>query len=98
MTNHSRTTTEEFEISAQKVVERIRALAKEASVRRIRVKTPAGRVALDIPLAVGAVAGGALVLATPLLSALAAGAALFGRVTVQVVREDTDPAEPSEPA
>lgn len=88
MTDRTRTTTEEFEISAQKLLDRLRTLAQEAAVRRVRVRSQAGRLLLDLPLTVGAVAGGALLFATPILVAIGTLAALFSKVRLEVLREE----------
>jgi hypothetical protein len=45
-------------------------------------------VAVDIPLTVGALAGGALVLAAPALAIIGAIAAFATKVKVQIVRQE----------
>ena len=72
-----RTWIEEIEVSGEKLKEKVEALAAEASVRRIRIKEPDGDVAVDIPLTVGAVAGGAIALAAPVLALIGVVAAFF---------------------
>ncbi|MDD9921271.1 MAG: DUF4342 domain-containing protein [Boseongicola sp.] len=83
-----RTWTEEIEVSSEKLKEKVEKLGAEASVRRIRIKEPDGDIAVDIPLTVGAVAGGALVLAAPVLAIIGAIAAFFAKVKVEIVREE----------
>lgn len=90
---HSKTFTEEFEISAEKLIERIKELAAEANTRRVRIKAPDGGIAVDIPLTVGAVAGGAFAIAAPVLAIIGALVAFFSKVTLEVVREVTEEAE-----
>lgn len=85
-----RTWKEEIEISAEKLREKVESLAAEASVRRIRIKEPDGDIAVDIPLTVGAVAGGAVVLAAPVLALIGALAAFFAKVKIEVVRDEDD--------
>lgn len=93
-TGKRKTWTEEFEVSADKLIEEIKRLASEASTRRVRIKAPDGDVAVDIPLTVGAIAGGALVLAAPALALVGAIVAFFSKVTLEVVREaEEDEAE-----
>ncbi len=53
----------------------------------MRITEPDGDLVLELPLTVGAVAGGALVLAAPLLAALGAIAALVSKVKLEVVRQ-----------
>ena len=79
--------TEEIEVSGERLVERVKALANESRVRRLRVIEPDGDVAIDVPLTVGAIAGGAVVLAAPVLAAIGALAALVSHVKIQIVRE-----------
>ena len=84
----SRTWIEEIEVSTERLKEQVESLAAEASVRRVRIKEPDGDIAVDIPLTVGAVAGGAIVLAAPILALIGAIAVFFTKVTIEVVRED----------
>jgi len=83
-----KTWTEEVEVSADKLMEKVREWANEASVRRIRIKEPDGDIALDIPLTIGAVAGGAVVIAAPILALIGALVAFFAKVKVEIVREE----------
>ena len=86
--NSERTWIEEIEVSSDKLKEKVEGLAAEASVRRIRIKEPDGDIAVDIPLTVGAVAGGAIVLAAPVLALIGAVAAFFAKVKVEIVRQE----------
>lgn len=79
--------TEEYEISADKLVEKIKELAADAQVTRVRIKEPDGDIAVDIPLVVGAVAGGAVLVAAPILAIVGALVAFFSKVRLEVVRE-----------
>ncbi len=94
--NDERTWIEEIEVSGEKLKEKVESLAAEASVRRIRIKEPDGDIAVDIPLTIGAVAGGAIVLAAPILALIGAVAAFFSKVTVEIVREETAEKETEE--
>ncbi|MCP3972678.1 MAG: DUF4342 domain-containing protein [Rhodobacteraceae bacterium] len=85
-----RTWTEEIEVSADKLMDLIREWAAEASVRRIRVKEPDGDIAVDIPLTIGAAAGGAIVIAAPILALIGALIAFFAKVKVEIVREQPE--------
>lgn len=82
-----RTVTEEIEVSAEKLMDKIKELAAEAAVRRVRIKEPDGDIAVDLPLTIGAVAGGAIVLAAPILALVGALAAFFAKVKLEIVRE-----------
>jgi len=65
----------------------VKNLANEASVRRVRIKEPDGDIAVDIPLTVGALAGGAAVLAAPALALIGVAIAFFSKVTLEIVRD-----------
>ena len=86
--NEKRTWIEEIEVSGEKLKDKVESLAAEASVRRIRIKEPDGDIAVDIPLTVGAVAGGAIALAAPILALIGVVAAFFAKVKVEIVREE----------
>ncbi|NNF71310.1 MAG: DUF4342 domain-containing protein [Rhodobacteraceae bacterium] len=79
---------EEIEVSGDKLVAEVKRLAAESQVRRIRVIEPDGDVAIDIPLTVGAIAGGAVVLAAPILAVIGALAAFFSKLKIEIVREE----------
>ena len=78
---------EEIEVSGEKVVAEVKRLASETKVRRLRVLEPDGDVAVDVSLPVGAIAGGAVVLAAPALAVIGALAALVAKVKIEIVRE-----------
>lgn len=87
-----RSWTEEIEVAGEELVARVRQLAAEGSVRRIRLTDPDGGIVLDVPLTLGAIAGGAVALAAPLLAVLGAVAAFVTKVKLEIVRtDDTDP-------
>jgi hypothetical protein len=82
---------EEIEVAGENLVAQAKHLSSETSVRRLRILEPDGDIAVDIPLTVGAVAGGALVLAAPILAVLGAVAAFATKVKIEIVRvEDSD--------
>ncbi len=83
-----KTWTEEVEVSADKLMDKVKEWGNEASVRRIRIKEPDGDIAVDIPLTIGAAAGGALVIAAPILALVGALIAFFTKVKVEIIREE----------
>ncbi len=87
---NKKTWTEEVEVSADKLMDKVKEWAAEASVRRIRVKEPDGDIAVDIPLTIGAAAGGAIVIAAPILAIVGALIAFFTKVKVEIVREEEE--------
>ena len=81
---------EEIEIAGEQLVEKIKELAAEGKVRRLRILEPDGDIAVAIPLTVGAIAGGAMVLAAPILAIVGAIAAFAAKVKIEIVREDEE--------
>jgi hypothetical protein len=89
-TTEKRTFSEEIEVAGNQVVERVQELVKEGNVRRLIIRNPDDKILLEMPLTVGAVAGGVIALATPWLAALGAFAALVARVKIEIIREIDD--------
>jgi hypothetical protein len=79
-----RTIQERINTQGPDLVEKVKALASEAMVRRIAIQQE-GRTLFELPLAVGL--GGALL--APQLAALGAIAALITNCTITVEREDS---------
>ncbi|SFL53010.1 DUF4342 domain-containing protein [Shimia aestuarii] len=79
---------EEIEVAGEKLVEEVKRIAAEGKASRIRIYEPDGDIAVDIPLTVGAIAGGAVVLAAPVLAIVGALAAFVSKVRIEIVRED----------
>lgn len=77
---------EEIEVAAKDLFERVDALIKEGNVRLLRIRSEKGDVFLELPLTVGAVTGGVVTLAAPWLAVLGAVAGLVGRVRIEIVR------------
>ena len=87
----STTTSEEFEISANQLVDRVQQLIHQGNIRRLIIRSQNGRVLMDTSLTVGAGLGGALAFIGGFpLAAIAAIAAAFARVKIEVVRELQD--------
>jgi hypothetical protein len=89
-----RTIREEIEIGGSELVEKVKALVREGNVRQIKITAQDGDVSLELPLTVGVIAGGALVLAAPWLAILGAIAAFVTKVKVEVEREPETPVLP----
>ncbi|MFN4159366.1 MAG: DUF4342 domain-containing protein [Gemmobacter sp.] len=89
---HKRPTwTEQIEVAGDQLIAQIRKLAAEGSVRRIRITEPDGDLVVEMPLTIGAIAGGAVVLAAPLLAVLGTLAAFLTKVKVEITRDGADP-------
>jgi hypothetical protein len=86
-----RTWTEEIEVAGNELVACVKRLAAEGRVSRIRLVEPDGDIVLEMPLTIGAIAGGAVVLAAPLLAIIGAIAAFVTKVKLEVVRTGEGP-------
>lgn len=83
-----RTWTEEIEVAGDQLVASVKRLAAEGHVKRIRITEPDGDLLVEIPLTIGAIAGGAVVLAAPLLAVIGALAAFVTKVKIEIIRGD----------
>ena len=84
----TRTWIEEIEVAGEELVSRVKQLAADNKVKRVRIIEPDGDIALEIPLTYGVIGGGAVVLAAPVLAILGALAAFVVKVRVEVVHEE----------
>ena len=78
----------ELKVASNQVVDKVRELVEDANVKRVSVQKD-GKTLFEIPLTVGVGAGAAALLATPVLAAVGALAALVTDVTL-VVERTTD--------
>ena len=72
--------TEEFQVSGDALVAKIKELVHEGNIRHIAIKNEDGRTLVDIPLTLGVVG----TLLAPQLAAIGAIAALVTRCTIAV--------------
>ncbi|MEI6530830.1 MAG: DUF4342 domain-containing protein [bacterium] len=79
--------TEEFKITGDQVLTKIKELLHEGNIRRITIKNEEGRTLIEIPLTLGVV--GALLL--PVWAAIGALAALATRCSILVERSEKQP-------
>lgn len=79
----SKSKKEEFVISGDKVVAKVKELIKKGNARRIIIKNEKGETLIEIPLAIGAVG----VLAAPIFAAVGALAALVTKCTIVVEKK-----------
>ena len=75
---------EEFSVSADNLVKKVKELLHEGNVRRIIIKDEEGKILLEMPVTVGVVG----VILAPWLAALGAIAALATRCTITVERKE----------
>lgn len=74
---------EEFKVSGDEVMKKVKELLKEGNARKIIIKNEKGDVVVEFPLTVGAI--GAVV--APMLAAIGALAALVTSCTIVVVKK-----------
>ncbi len=84
MTQEQRSFSEEFRVTGEEVLAKIKELVHEGNIRAITIKNEEGRVLVTFPLSIGVV--GALLL--PQLAAIGAIAAIATRCTIVVERTD----------
>jgi hypothetical protein len=76
---------EEYEVSGDEVVSKIKELVHEGNIRRIILKNEDGRTLIEIPLTVGVV--GAVLL--PVWAAIGAIAAIAANLTIVIEKVET---------
>lgn len=77
---------EEFKVSGEDLLGRVKQIINEGNVRRISIKNKDGKTILELPLTLGVV--GAVLM--PVLAAVGAVAALVTECTITVEREVPD--------
>ena len=75
-----------FKVSGDELLKKIKSLIKEGNVRRIIIKNDKGREYIEIPVNVGVISA----IFAPVLVAVGALAALASSFTIEVVRKETD--------
>jgi len=78
---------ERFTVSGSQMLEKIKQLIHEGNIRRLRI-IHENRTILEIPLSIGAPVVAIGIIATPLLAALGAFAALVTECTIEVEKID----------
>lgn len=74
---------ERVTVSGSNLVEKVKELVRQGNIRRVRL-IHEEKTLIDIPLSVGAPAAAVVVLAAPLLAALAAIAVLVKECTIEI--------------
>ncbi len=78
---------EKFTVSGDQLIEKIKQLIHEGNIRRLRI-IHENKTMLEIPLSIGAPVVAIGIIATPLLAALGAFAALVTECTIEVEKTD----------
>lgn len=77
---------EEYEVTGEQVVAKIKELIHEGNIRRITLKNEEGKTLIEIPMTVGVV--GAVLL--PVWAAIGAIAALAANLTIVIEKVETE--------
>ena len=97
-TAHESTWYEEFKVSSDNLVARVRELIREGNVRRVYVKNEAGETLIEIPLTAGVAVTAVAAAVAPVLVAVGAIAALLTQATIGVERRRNPVVDHEEPA
>ncbi|MEW6617389.1 MAG: DUF4342 domain-containing protein [Patescibacteria group bacterium] len=79
-----KTTKEEFRVSGEEVITKVKELVKEGNIRRLIIKNEEGKILVEFPLTIGVV-GAALL---PVFAAVGAIAALVTNCTIIVEKRE----------
>jgi len=77
---------EEFVVSGDKVVSRIKELLHEGNIRRVSLQTEEGKTLIEVPLAIGVAGAVAGAMLAPVWAAIGAIAALVVNLRIVVER------------
>lgn len=89
-----KTIIEEIEVAGSQLVDKVKDLVRQGNVRQLKLWVEGGDFTLELPMTVGVIAGGALVLTAPWLAVLGVIAALVTKVKIEVERDEDAPATP----
>ncbi len=89
-----RTVWEEIEVSGGQLIDKIKELIHHGNIRTLKLRA-GDDVTLEMPMTVGALAGGVVVLTAPWLAVIGVIAAMVTKVRIEVERDVAD--EPGVP-
>jgi len=89
-----RTVLEEIEVSGGQLIDKVKELIRHGNIRTLKVRA-GDDFTLEMPITVGALAGGVVVLTAPWLAVIGVIAAMVARVKIEVERDTED--EPGVP-
>ncbi|MEG4285490.1 DUF4342 domain-containing protein [Microcoleus sp. A006_D1] len=87
-TTEEKVRVEEFKISADGLIGKVKELIQQGKLRRLVIKNPQGRILADIPLMAGLVGGVAGAVVFPIAAVLATVGAVVAHLTVAVERKE----------
>lgn len=77
-------TTEEFSVSGEELLAKVKSLINEGNIRRIIIKDESGKTLVELPLTIGVIG----TVFAPVLAAVGAIAALVTKCTIVVERRE----------
>lgn len=78
---------ETIEVAGSQIIDQVKLLIKEGNVRQLKVRAKDSDFSLEMPVTVGVIVGGAVVLTAPWLAILGVVAALMTKVEIEVERD-----------
>ena len=94
-----RTIIDSIEVTGSQVIDQVKHLIKMGNVSKLRIKDKDDDFSLEMPMSVGVLVGGAVVLSAPWLAILGVIAGLVTKVTIDVERDaPADIADPGKTA
>ncbi|MBD1938651.1 DUF4342 domain-containing protein [Microcoleus sp. FACHB-68] len=79
---------EEFSITGEALVTKVKELIHQGNIRRITIKTDEGRALIEIPLTVGVVGGVVATSLFPIIAAIGAIGALVAHLKIAIERTE----------
>lgn len=89
-----RTVWEEIEVNGGQLIDKIKDLIRQGNIRTLKLRA-GDDVTLEMPMTIGALAGGVVVLTAPWLAVIGVIAAMVTKVRIEVERDA--PGEPGVP-
>lgn len=83
---------EEFKITGDVLVAKIKELLHQGNIRRIIIKNEEGHILLEIPMTVGVIGGVLSAALFPVVAALGVIGAMVAHLTVVIERQESSPA------
>jgi hypothetical protein len=77
---------EEFEVSGEKLIAKVKELLHEGDIRRVSLKTEEGKTLIEVPLTIGVAGAVAGALVAPVWAAIGAIAAMVAKLKIVVER------------
>lgn len=91
--SNERVTVEEFKISGDALVSKIKSLIRQGNIRRIIIKNENGHTLIEIPMTVGVIGGAIGAVFFPVIAAVGVIGAMVAHLTVVIERQESSAAD-----